>query len=165
MFLHTIVVNLRHIGYYRFSAYLYPLLTIPKENHVFKPGAAFNQALPRAFLCRFPYLCRGLFVKHCNFFSAIAINLRNISYLCTQKNKYDNVMTAITINIPNHEVSFFKKMIAKMGWTYSEADVVRSAATPKEQALAKVDHAFGQLRQMKDGKLQGINAEDLLNEL
>jgi hypothetical protein len=54
MFLHTIVVNLRHIGYYRFSAYLYPLLTIPKENHVFKPGAAFNQALPRAFLCRFP---------------------------------------------------------------------------------------------------------------
>ena len=43
--------------------------------------------------------------------------------------------------------------------------VVRSAATPKEQALAKVDHAFGQLRQMKDGQLQGINAEDLLNEL
>ena len=30
-------------------------------------------------------------------------------------------MTAITINIPNHEVSFFKKMIKKMGWTYSEA--------------------------------------------
>ena len=79
--------------------------------------------------------------------------------------KYDDVMTAITINIPNHEVSFFKKMIAKMGWTYSEADVVRSAATPKEQALAKVDHAFGQLRQMKDGELEGINAEDLLNEL
>ena len=79
--------------------------------------------------------------------------------------KIDDVMTAITINIPNHEVSFFKKMIAKMGWTYSEADVVRSAATPKEQALAKVDHAFGQLRQMKDGQLQGINAEDLLNEL
>ena len=26
-----------------------------------------------------------IFVKHCNFFSAIAINLRNISYLCTQK--------------------------------------------------------------------------------
>ena len=36
---------LRHIGYYRFSAYLYPLLTIPKETHVFKPGATFNQAL------------------------------------------------------------------------------------------------------------------------
>jgi hypothetical protein len=74
-------------------------------------------------------------------------------------------MTAITINIPNHEVSFFKKMISKMGWTYSEADVVQSKASPKEQALAKVDHAFGQLQQMKEGKIRGINAEDLLNEL
>ena len=74
-------------------------------------------------------------------------------------------MTVITINIPNHEVSFFKKMISKMGWTYSVEDVEQSAATPKEQALAKVDNALGQLRQMKDGRLQGINAEDLLNEL
>ena len=47
-------------------------------------------------------------------------------------------MTVITINIPNHEVSFFKKMISKMGWTYSVEDVERSAATPKEQALAKL---------------------------
>ena len=77
----------------------------------------------------------------------------------------NDIMTAITINIPNHEVRFFKKMIAKMGWTYSETEVVRSAATSHEQALAKVDHAFGQLRQMKDGELKGINAEDLLNEL
>ena len=36
---------LRHIGYYRFSAYLYLLLTMPKENHVFKSGAAFGQTL------------------------------------------------------------------------------------------------------------------------
>ncbi len=36
---------LRHIGYYRFSAYLHPLLATPKENHVFKPGTTFNQAL------------------------------------------------------------------------------------------------------------------------
>ena len=70
-------------------------------------------------------------------------------------------MTAITINIPNHEVSFFKKMVAKMGWTYSEDDVVRTRATAKEQTLAKVDHALGQLRQMKDGRLQGIDAEEL----
>ena len=74
-------------------------------------------------------------------------------------------MTVITINIPNHEVSFFKKMISKMGWTYSVEDVERSAASPKEQALAKIDHAFGQLRQMKDGELEGISAEDLLYEL
>ena len=74
-------------------------------------------------------------------------------------------MTSITINIPNHEVNFFKKMIAKMGWTYSEDDVVRTSATAKEKTLAKVDHALGQLRQMKDGRMQGINAEELLNEL
>lgn len=36
---------LRHIGYYRFSAYLYPLLTTPKENHVFKSGSTFDNAL------------------------------------------------------------------------------------------------------------------------
>jgi len=74
-------------------------------------------------------------------------------------------MTEITINIPNHEVSFFKKMISKMGWSYSEADVVRSAATPHEQALAKVDHAFAQMHQIKEGKLGAIDAEELLNEL
>ena len=74
-------------------------------------------------------------------------------------------MTAITINIPNHEVGFFKKMITRMGWTYSESDTVRTAATAKEKTLAKVDHAFGQLRQMKGGQLQGVNAEELLNEL
>ena len=90
--------------------------------------------------------------------------MKKVSYLCTEINNHD-VMTAITINIPNHEVSFFKKMVSKMGWTYSEADVIRSAAAAKEQKLAKIDHAFGQLRQMKDGVLQGINAEDLLNEL
>ena len=36
---------LKHIGYYRFSAYLYPLLTTPKENHVFKSGSTFDNAL------------------------------------------------------------------------------------------------------------------------
>ena len=86
-------------------------------------------------------------------------------YLCGLYSKIKANMTAITINIPNHEVSFFKKMMSKMGWTYSEADVVQSKASPKEQALAKVDHAFGQLQQMKEGKISGVNAEDLLNEL
>lgn len=74
-------------------------------------------------------------------------------------------MTAITINIPNHEVNFFKKMVSRMGWTYNEADVVRTASTSKERTLAKIDHAFGQLRLMLDGQLQGIAAEDLLDEL
>ena len=74
-------------------------------------------------------------------------------------------MTAITINVPNHEVGFLKKMISKIGWSYDEVKVVRTSATPKEQVLANIDHAFGQLRQMKDGDIKGINAEELLNEL
>lgn len=36
---------IRRIGYYRFSAYLHPLLSIPKENHIFKNNATFSQAL------------------------------------------------------------------------------------------------------------------------
>ena len=35
----------------------------------------------------------------------------------------------------------------------------------KQQTLDKIDHAFGQLRQMQEGKLKGVKAEDLLNEL
>lgn len=98
-------------------------------------------------------------------FSSKALEDWDIYCIFAAVRQINRIMTAITINIPNHELSFFKKMMAKMGWTYSEADVVRSEATPKEKTLAKVDHAFGQLRQMKDGQLEGINAEDLLNEL
>lgn len=36
---------LTNIGYFRLSAYLYPLLDIPKENHVYKNGATFDMAL------------------------------------------------------------------------------------------------------------------------
>lgn len=37
--------TLQQIGYYRFSAYLFPLLMLPKNKHVFKPEARFEQAL------------------------------------------------------------------------------------------------------------------------
>lgn len=36
---------LRHIGYYRFSAYLYPLLKEPKVLHIYKDHASFENAL------------------------------------------------------------------------------------------------------------------------
>ena len=35
----------------------------------------------------------------------------------------------------------------------------------KQQTLDKIDHSLGQLRQMQEGKLKGVKAEDLLNEL
>lgn len=36
---------IRNIGYYRLSAYLYPLLQIPKEAHRYKEGSTFQDAL------------------------------------------------------------------------------------------------------------------------
>jgi abortive infection bacteriophage resistance protein len=36
---------IRRIGYYRLSAYLYPLLAMPKNLHQFKVGSTFRQAL------------------------------------------------------------------------------------------------------------------------
>lgn len=36
---------LEHIGYYRLSAYMYPLLQMPKEQHRYKPNTTFNQVM------------------------------------------------------------------------------------------------------------------------
>ena len=36
---------LKHIGYYRLSAYMYPLLKMPKEQHVFKKNASFDKVM------------------------------------------------------------------------------------------------------------------------
>lgn len=36
---------LKRIGYYRMSAYFYPLLSTPKEDHQYKAGSTFHQAL------------------------------------------------------------------------------------------------------------------------
>ena len=36
---------LTHIGYYRLSAYMYPLLRMPKEQHLYKPGATFSKVM------------------------------------------------------------------------------------------------------------------------
>ena len=36
---------LEFIGYYRLSAYMYPLLQIPKEQHRYKPDATFSQVM------------------------------------------------------------------------------------------------------------------------
>ena len=36
---------LEHIGYYRLSAYMYPLLQTPKEQHRYKPGSTFDQVM------------------------------------------------------------------------------------------------------------------------
>ncbi|MCC8117552.1 MAG: Abi family protein [Bacteroidales bacterium] len=36
---------IRNIGYYRLSGYLYPFLSEPKTNHIYKPDASFDAAI------------------------------------------------------------------------------------------------------------------------
>ena len=36
---------LEYIGYYRLSAYMYPLLQAPKDQHRYKPNASFSQVM------------------------------------------------------------------------------------------------------------------------
>lgn len=36
---------LEHIGYYRLSAYMYPLLGMPKDQHLYKSGASFSKVM------------------------------------------------------------------------------------------------------------------------
>ena len=42
---HRTISYLANIGYFRLSAYLHPLLDMPKENHIYKSGATFDMAL------------------------------------------------------------------------------------------------------------------------
>lgn len=39
------IKDLMNIGYYRFSAYLYPFLATPKDTQIFKPQSKFEAAL------------------------------------------------------------------------------------------------------------------------
>ena len=38
-------IYITNIGYFRLSAYFYPLLQIPKENHQYKMGSNFKQVM------------------------------------------------------------------------------------------------------------------------
>ena len=41
----SVIKDLINIGYYRFSAYLYPFLATPKDAQIFKPQSKFETAL------------------------------------------------------------------------------------------------------------------------
>ncbi|MBQ6192815.1 MAG: hypothetical protein IJK43_00045 [Prevotella sp.] len=69
-------------------------------------------------------------------------------------------MTAITIHVPNREVSFFKKMIKKLGWTYTEAEVENTAAKkPRlydpESGEYLNEKTMKAIEDMRSGKDQG----------
>lgn len=78
-------------------------------------------------------------------------------------------MTAITINIPNNEVSFFKKMISKMGWTYEMADEKPKARlyNPEtgEQLNSKTMKTIEDVRSGKDKGTTYASFEDFENAM
>ena len=68
-------------------------------------------------------------------------------------------MTAITINIPNHEVSFFKKMMEKMGWTYSVAEPRKPRLYDPETGEYLNDETMQAIEDVRSGKDQGTRYE------
>jgi len=55
-----------------------------------------------------------------------------------------------------------EEMLKKM-LTYVRGLFASRQNKVKQQTLSDIDHAFSQFRQMQDGKIKGIAAEDLLN--
>ncbi len=53
-----------------------------------------------------------------------------------------------------------QKMLAFVRDLFREQQVME-----KQKQLDNLNHAFSQFHDMQEGKLEGINAEDLLNEL
>ena len=79
-------------------------------------------------------------------------------------------MTAITINIPNSDVSFFKKMMTKMGWTYTMADEERQVVKPRlydpetgeylnDKTMKAIEEAH---EDMKHGRLKSYDSVDAM---
>ncbi|MBR2776699.1 MAG: hypothetical protein IKD75_06275 [Prevotella sp.] len=79
-------------------------------------------------------------------------------------------MTSITINIPNHEVSFFKKMIKKMGWTYTVVGEDSQAPKPRlydpetgeylnDKTMKAIEEAHDDLKQ---GRLKSYESVDTM---
>ena len=82
-------------------------------------------------------------------------------------------MAALIVEVPKGDVRFFKSIASRMGWrintaptaSYSPEMRSESPAMVQEEALDSIDRAFGQLRQMQAGELEGVSAEELYNEL
>ena len=79
-------------------------------------------------------------------------------------------MTAITINITNSDVSFFKKMIKKMGWTYTMAGEESQVEKPRlydpetgeylnDKTMKAIEEAH---EDMKHGRLKSYDSVDAM---
>ena len=77
---------------------------------------------------------------------------RSICTIFARRTKRKRIMTAITINIPNHEVSFFKKMMEKMGWTYSVAEPRKPRLYDPETGEYLNDETMQAIEDVRSGK-------------
>ena len=124
---------LTNIGYFRLSAYFYPLLKVPKEEHIYKPGATFKKVLD---MYRFDRKLRLLLFNEiekieiavrscivnegCNFF-------RDIFWMTNKSNFFNPVRFDTTLELIKTELSNSKEdFIVHFKYKYSNPFPIRN---------------------------------------
>ena len=94
---------LTHIGYYRLSAYMYPLLCTPKEQHIYKKGTTFDKVM---MLYRFDKKLRLLLFNEIEKIE-VAVRIAVVKHGCE--------VTGDTFWMTNQGVQFY-------AWDYNGSD-------------------------------------------
>jgi len=71
-------------------------------------------------------------------------------------------MKQVTLNIPDKKFTFFMELIKNLGFS-KEIEFVSEPS--KEQILSDIQQSVLEVNLIKKGKLKGIPAKDILNEL
>ena len=86
-----------------------------------------------------------------------------IEYITLQHNKIDNTMRDITLSVPEKEYPFFIKLIQKL--EFVKVKESKETDISKQEFLNGFKEAINELNLVKEGKLKGLSAKDLLNEI
>ena len=70
-------------------------------------------------------------------------------------------MKQVTLYIPENKYSFFIELVKSLGFVKK----IEDKEQVKEQILKDISEAVEEVKLIKKGKLKGISAKDLLNEL
>ena len=81
---------LHNIGYYRLSAYMYPLLSVPKTNHQYKESASFRKVM---YLYRFDKKLRILLFNEIEKIE-IAFRARLVDIVTSKTNDILDIQTS-----------------------------------------------------------------------
>jgi len=71
-------------------------------------------------------------------------------------------MKQVTLNIPDNKFPFFMELIKNLGLLKS---IDSTSLSNKEQILKDIEESVHEVNLIKKGKLKGISAKKLLNEL